>query len=155
MEKIKGAVVKIELTKGNFALIDKDDFDRLSKFKWHFDGRYAARGFSSNGKVYKKYLHKEIVDYKMVDHINGNKLDNRKENLRPTNKSLNAANAKTSNGKYRGVSFAKDGKKKKRWKSRITVDGKSIALGIYLTRDEAAFAYRQAANKYFGEHVKL
>ena len=77
---------KIKLTKGEFALVDDEDFDRLSRYKWCFS-RYANRNVSENGKQKGWRMHWEVMGGKPpkgleVDHINGDKIDNRKENLR-------------------------------------------------------------------------
>jgi len=86
----------------------------------------------------------------VIDHINGDRSDNRPENLRAATPSQNAANAKAhsdnSCGK-KGVHRHYDG----RWRAQIMVDGRRIHLGCFNDPDEAHTAYRRAAEQHFGE----
>jgi hypothetical protein len=96
----------------------------------------------------------------LVDHINGDGLDNRRMNLRLANHSQNAANRckpqrSRSTSRYKGVFFEASGKRKKRWRALIKVDGQTIHLGSYSEEIEAAVAYDIAAKKHFGEFAKL
>ena len=87
----------------------------------------------------------------MVDHINGNGLDNRKENLRHVTCSVNTQNRNRgpmSKSGYRGVVQCRD---KPRWYAKIKVKGKTIHIGTYDCKIKAAKAYDLAALKYFGE----
>ena len=88
----------------------------------------------------------------VVDHINGDKLDNRKENLRICTMSENARNSKkhadATSSQYKGVSFAKT---RGCWVAQISAYGNRITLGSYTVEVEAAKAYNKAALFYFGE----
>jgi hypothetical protein len=154
---------KIKLTKDKFALVDKDDFERLSKFNWHTSGCsgssvlfYAARSrWDSNSKIKKTILmHREIINPKegfVVDHINGNGLDNRRSNLRICSKAENQRNMKRNvrnTSGYKGVSFFKRDNK---WRSSIRINGKEKNLGHYVCKIEAYAAYLKASKEYFGE----
>ncbi len=89
------------------------------------------------------------------DHINGNKLDNRKENLRNCSRSTNISNCKIHSNNttgYRGVSWDKT---KNRWRVRINVNKESIYLGGSKNLEEAAKLYNVGATKYFGTFAKL
>ena len=93
----------------------------------------------------------------IVDHINGDGLDNRRENLRLCNNTQNMQNARKKKGtisRYKGVRFCRR-VKEKQWRAGITVHGKNIYLGYYLTQEGAALAYNLAAEKHFGEFAKL
>jgi len=140
------------------ALVDDEDFQYLSQFKWCMQDKYYAKRYVSsrtvNGKQSCKYMqmHREIMnapDGVQIDHINHNKLDNRKENLRfatAGQNSSNRAKRKTkSSSPFKGVSWCN---RLKRWKAGIKVKNKSIHLGYHFCPVEAAKAYNDAALKY-------
>ncbi len=85
----------------------------------------------------------------VVDHINGNKMDNRVENLRWLSHSHNAQNAKghqDSKSKIKGISWSK---RRQKWRVRICVDYKEIEIGVYATIDEAQIARKEAVARLF------
>lgn len=135
-------MVKLLLTKNKFALVDDEDFETLTQFKWHFDGNYAARCIKVEGKLKKIYMHKVLAPFKITDHINRDRLDNRKENLRSASASLNAFNRESC-----GAFLRKTGKRVKRWTSEIMLNGKKKSLGYYLTKEEAQAAYLKIKNE--------
>ena len=121
-------------------LIDDDDFNLVcGKSWWLKNGLYPAT--TIGGK--KIYLHRLILgegDY-VTDHINQNTFDNRRCNLRKSNKSKNAMNKPC-----RGIR-----KLHNKWQAYITMDGKQKHLGMFKTEEEALRARRLAEKKYFGE----
>ena len=131
------------------AIIDLDDIERVKDYKWYMDGR----GYAFCGTT-RKLLHRLIINApknKMVDHINHNRLDNRKSNLRICTSSQNNMNrSKTSRNTsgYVGVCYKP---KINKWQAYITVNKKSIHLGYYNTPEEANEVRKQAEIKYFGE----
>lgn len=147
---------KIKLTQGKFALVDDEDFEWLNQWKWTYDGNngYAKR----NIKDKKLYMHRLILNTpkgKVSDHKNGNKLDNRKINLRICTYSQNGMNkmiqSNNSSG-YRGVKWHKQ---VRLWEARIKKNGEQIFLGLYNNNIEAGIVYNWAALKYFGEFAKF
>ena len=149
------------------ALIDDEDFNHIKNYSWYETNGYAVTKITTGFKKPKQYsqnMHRLILNLPkyqyQVDHINGNKLDNRKINLRLCTTQLNAANRKVpkkwaSDSKYKGVHFEKTMLRKKRWRARIEVNYKKIDLGMYHTQEDAALAYNLAASKYFGEFARL
>jgi len=150
---------KIQLSKGKVALVDADMFDYLNQWSWfyHKNG-YAMRSYRKDGKYRKDRMHRVVVNAPLgldVDHINGNKLDNRRENLRIATRSQNNANKRMQSNNtsgYRGVNWHKQ---RGKWVAKIQVDRKSIHLGLYEKKEDAARAYNKAAVLYYGEFAQL
>jgi hypothetical protein len=159
---------RIPLTRGKYAIVDQDDFERLNKYKWQA-GRssrsgtfYAAR--STWDKVNKKKrtikMHREILNPPhplVVDHINHSGLDNRKANLRPATKSQNTINKpikkrKGAHSKYLGVTWQKSINK---WQAQIRAEGKHKVIGYFDDEITAAKAYDKAARKFHREFAVL
>jgi len=140
----------IPLTKGKETIVDDDDFFKYGKSKWcaSWNGSkwYAT---SKNG-----FLHRLILRVPagfVVDHINGDTLDNRKSNLRICTQQQNSFNSRSKNpiSGYKGVY-----KNKKKWHSQLMIDGKHIVGGSFASPLEAAQSYDKLAEKYFGEFAK-
>ena len=154
--------MKIPLSGGYFALVDAEDYERVSRFAWKASVRkrkdgtvakvYAQRSRRDGGSP---MMHRTILGYdgpKMVDHINGDGLDNRKANLRIATRSQNMANqqiglANTSGRK--GVTWHRGDRK---WQAQIKVSGKMFYVGSFACIDEAKAAYDVAAKKHFAEY---
>lgn len=153
---------QIELTRGLVALVDDDDYEYLSQYKWYASKArytfYPARNvLLENGKRTVIRMHRDIINsdlHQNIDHINGDGLDNRRCNLRIASTMSNQHNRIKHGGnfKYKGISYKSD--TKKHWRSRITVDGKEIVLGYFDTDIEAARKYDEAALQYFGEFAR-
>lgn len=145
------------------AIVDDDDYEYLSQFKWHLAEGYACHSISmgkKNGKrVFINILMHRVVNKTpegmKTDHINRNRLDNRKENLRACTHQQNQANHAKRRGavsKYKGVSFCKQTNK---WKSAIRISGMGITIGRFSKEEDAAKAYNDNAKKFFGEFAYL
>lgn len=139
---------------GKVALVDDCDFIHVSPYLWHVDTEGYART-KIKGKVTK--LHRYIMEAmpkQVVDHINGNLLDNRRCNLRFATKGQNKMNAnvhKNSLVGVKGVSQRETGK----YQTRIQVNGRQVHLGCFFTIRAAAQAYNDAAVKHFGEYAHV
>lgn len=143
-------------------LIDKEDYKLLKNKVWmHNKTHVYAKEYL--GKVNGKYKYKTILMHRLivnapkgkaVDHINGNILDNRKENLRICLNKNNVKNSKrpiTNTSGYKGVSWYKPSKK---WRVSIYHNKKSYNLGYYENILEAALVYDRTAKKMFGKYAR-
>ena len=152
---------EIPLSKGKVAIVDNEDFEWLNQWKWHcLSPGYAARHnriCEWHGKRKMVLMHREVLhtpEGMCTDHINGDKLDNRHENLRICDHSKNGANAKARNGKsgYRGVCWHKQ---RKKWTASIRFNYKTNYLGLFVNLIDAAKAYDKKAKELFGEFANL
>lgn len=165
---------EIQLTKGNVALIDDEDFELVSKYNWFSHKEYAARTVRVNGEKITILMHRFIMgcvkgDGKMLDHKDGNGLNNQRSNLRFCTSSENQKNKKAwGSSKYLGVSrHTKNFKKYKKsiaafkdysytnWKATISINGRPKHIGGFTNEIDAAKAYNEAALKYHGEFARL
>jgi len=146
---------EIYLNQGKTCKVDQEDFDWVVQWKWtYFQCGYAGR------KVDKKliYLHRLIMGNpagKTIDHINGDTLDNRRENLRICTHAENLRNVKmhkNNTSGYRGVTWDK---RYGKWASRIKYNYKNIHLGFFNDPEVAYERYKQEAVKLFGEYARL
>jgi hypothetical protein len=152
-------VKQIELTKGFFTAVDDDVFDQLNRQSWHAVSNkhdvYVAGKI--NNRAVK--LHRVIMGAKpgeLVDHINGDTLDNRRCNLRictPSENLRNRRKRKAATSKYKGVHQSPD--RDKQWRAMIRLNGKTVCLGSFRSERAAALAYDSAALEHFGEFANL
>lgn len=150
---------EIPLTKGYVALVDDDVYDILSQWKWQIDAYgYAIRTPARPAKTTIK-MHRAIMNAPQgidVDHTNGNKLDNRLENLRLCTRGQGICNRPKYSGTYssqfKGVSFKKN--RAKPWRATITANGNAHYLGSFQSESEAAQAYDRAVVHYHGDFAQ-
>jgi len=154
---------RIKLTRGQYAIVDVEDFERLNQYSWHctcygYACRKVPKKFRKNDER-SSLMHKELCPVPgemVVDHINRNKLDNRKANLRPATKQQNAWNGtfrrRTGKPRYGGIKWDKDLKK---WRVRLDINGRAESFGCYADQVEAAEAYDRVAKQYRGEFAVL
>jgi AP2 domain len=158
---------EIPLTQGKIALVDDEDYELVVQFKWYAKrprgSRYAWYAGRQEGTGLKRprqrtiRLHRFIMNAEKdteVDHKNGNGLDNRRTNLRVTNRIGNQRNRGKQNNNstgYKGVTKHECGK----WVAQMRKNGRHLYFGLFDTPEEAAEAYDNAALLHHGEFAKL
>jgi hypothetical protein len=133
---------------GKQVLFDEEDAKKLTGHKWHITKKGYCAAYSNK----YIFMHRLILPITngVIDHINGNKLDNRKANLRVATHAENMRNRKIQkNNKsgYRGVHQKKDGY----WYAQIKINGEQIFLGAYKSAEQAADAYNKKAEEAYGD----
>lgn len=149
----------IPLNQGKAALVDGADYESLAIHKWFLCAGYARRNEMNDWKLTRIYMHRAILglvagDPRRVDHINGDRLDNRRANLRVCTHQENIWNSRISRNNecgFKGVHLIKE---TGRYRASITVAGKSIHLGCAATKKAAHALYMDAANKFYGEFAR-
>jgi hypothetical protein len=153
---------EIQLTQGKVAIVDDEDFEYLNQFKWHaskLSGKFYARRYIklSNPNI-KILMHRDVMKPEkafVIDHIDGNTLNNQKNNLRICTHAQNMRNSKiniNNTSGFKGVYWHKITSK---WMAYICFNNKRIHLGVFHVLKDAARAYNDAALKYHGEFANL
>jgi hypothetical protein len=153
---------EIKLTQGQVALVDDEDYEKLSSYKWYANKRgstyYAMRNSKSKPRTVI-YMHRFVLGLKerdvLCDHKDLNGLNNQKYNLRTATHSENLCNRnsrKNSSSKYLGVSLSKN---KNKWRCHVVKNGSTAYLGYFENEIDAALAYNEAAQKVHGEFTNL
>jgi len=154
---------RIYLSEDAWTILDWQDYYRFGRFKWEINGNdnkfYAVRNImAGSSRTTTVRLHRLIMDCPkglVVDHINGDSLDNRRANLRLATQAQNLYNRKkkkNTSSQFIGVSFNKS---HRYWGSQIKVNGKALWLGSFDNEIAAAKAHDEAAIKYHGEFARL
>jgi len=146
---------EIILTQGKVSLVDDEDFDKVNQFKWYAiqmgNTHYASRNLDGKIQMLHRFLYPRI---RLVDHKDGNGLNNQKDNLRPANRSQNGANSVKhfdGSSKFKGVCWDK---RCRLWQVEIMVSSNKLFLGRYESEEDAAHVYDYAAKIYFGEFAR-
>jgi len=154
---VENNICKIPLGKYGEGICDEDRFEEVKQIAWYFDGSSKKGKYikaKPKGKTIR--LHQFLYpEHEVLDHINGDTLDNRACNLRAVTKSQNAMNRNTSNigkSKFKGVNKPDNAKT---WRATIAQSGKKIHIGCFATEEEAARAYDKKAKEIFGEFARL
>lgn len=147
----------LKLTKGRVALVDAADYAELSKWKWSFHcGGYAVRGERRDGRSRAILMHRQILAAPagvQVDHRNGDKLDNRRSNIRLASNAENGWNTNRrqhNRSGFKGVTWV-PGRRRKHWCAEIRTNGRRIHLGYFSDLHEAAAVYDAAALRLHGD----
>lgn len=145
---------KIALTQEKFALVDDEDFEWLNQWKWSYDGNngYAKRTKYTKDRNIKIYMHRIILNIPqglITDHINRNRLDNRKDNLRISNKQQNGFNRDKNKNNISGFKGVTWHHKNKKWIAQIMINGINKYLGSYQKIEDAIKA-RNTYDKKLG-----
>lgn len=154
---------KIPLSQGKFALVDDADFDFLSQWKWYvnYDG-YAVRSelfYKVDGKKSSKTIrmHRVILNTPvdlLTDHIDMNRLNNQRSNIRVATRAQNSMNVRSHKGstsKFKGVDWSK---KAKKWRAQLGIGKTKKFLGYFVTEDDAARAYNAEIKIHHGDFAK-
>lgn len=146
-----------------YAIVDATDAEWLNQWRWSFTHGYAARYICVEGKRSEVRMHRSVLNLPLgrvpeVDHINRDRLDNRKANLRTVTRLANMQNqpaSKSAISPYRNVSWHKGSNgRRDRWCVDLCVEGKRIYIGSFRTEaaaNEAAIAARRQHMPYATE----
>lgn len=138
----------ISVSRGKYeTIVDDADYDTLMQYNWRL-----INGYVCTGKETTVFMHRLLTDAPkgmVVDHINRNRLDNRRENLRVCTTRQNIVNSPCRReGGYKGVSRHGKG-----WAARIRIKGRLIHLGTFPTPEDAARAFDEAAVQEYGVYA--
>lgn len=168
-------MIEIELTQGFKTIIDDIDYEKVKRFKWRIHKtkhhRYARTSLWNKGKQIHLYMHQLIMGqksnlitdhidrrhYLLTDHIDGNGLNNCRNNLRMVTHIQSTANSRKSQknnckSNYKGISFMPSLKK---WRAVVRTKNEYHYLGLFNHEIEAAIAYNDKAKEIFGEFAKI
>ncbi|MGL5766294.1 MAG: HNH endonuclease [Sarcina sp.] len=141
-------VTEIHTKKGEVILVDNDDFKIVSKYCWYI---------STKGYVYSRKNKQHIAMHRIlmspgilqVDHINRNKSDNRKCNLRLLTNQQNQYNTKVPVNNKSGIKGIYYNKTCDKWCAQVTINGKTKSLGLFENKEEAILVRNRAENLYY------
>lgn len=152
---------KIPLTQGAHALVDDEDYQRLSAIKWRLSKRSGHRGYAVRTTGRRRaqkslYMHRVILNApanRHVDHIDGDGLNNCRSNLRLCTRSQNLSNhRKYKNNQSGFVGVRRNGRK---WQALVKKNGKDYCFGTFPTKIQAAVARDEAAKELHGNFARL
>lgn len=156
-------MIEIPLTQGKVALIDDEDYELVSRYKWCTHKRWNTHyAITTNirkpdGRYTSLYMHRLILGLSdprtKADHINGDGLDNQRKNIRVATHAQNMANSRirsVNTSGFKGVTRNGRG-----WSAQISVDGITRYIATFATPQEAALAYDKKAREVYGEFARL
>ncbi len=158
-ENAQDLPVLLTLKSGVSAVIDDSDLAIISRYTWSYNKqtRYACCNVGPNGHTHPIPFHSMLINAPKgmyIDHINGDRLDNRRANLRvitPTQSRLNSAAKRTNTSGYKGVTLTSWGK----WAAEIWPNSKHVLIGYFDDKVAAALAYDAKAKELYGEYARL
>lgn len=142
-----------------YAKVDEEDYEWLTKLRWSYNSGYAIHCIRADRRTVKIRMHRMILGVNdaraIVDHIDGDRLNNMKSNLRIVDFSLNRHNAitdinKVKLGVFRGVHYRSD---RNKYEALFTTKGRKKLLGRFEDILDAAIAYDEAAIKTYGDNA--
>lgn len=159
--------MRYRLNNDNYAMVDEEDRELLDRHKWYVTSRGYAATTIYRGKKDGRYVNQTMSMHRLilgapkgkdVDHKNGNRLDNRRQNLRLATRSQNVANSgRRSNRKQdlpRGINYNPSIRSKQPYMARITKEGKTYFLGNFYKLNDAVKAYHSKRRELFGEFAR-
>lgn len=151
---VDGDIAIFKDSNGRKFIVDKDDVNKIKNYCWlvNKNGYVETKISDKNLRLHRLIM--DTPDNMIVDHINRNPSDNRKCNLRNCNTTINARNislGKNNTSGILGVSFHKATKK---WRAFVTVDYKTIHLGLFDNKDDAIKARKKGELEYYGEYIE-
>ena len=148
---------RIPVANGKYAAsVDDQDYEFLRQHRWHINDGYARTWIPSPTGRYRVYMHRLILEpgeKKVTDHVNRDRLDNRRVNLREVSVAENSRNRnrkRNKNGNFKGTHRRGD-----KWVAHIRVEGKLRHLGTFPNEEQAARAYDTEALQHFGQFALL
>ena len=162
---------EIQLTRGKVAIVDDEDYERLSEYKWQAQKAtqkaaswYARRGeYLGGGRKHGRkkliLMHREILglgdDDGDVDHLDGNGLNNVRSNIRMASRSANMQRGHRAVGKSGFIGVRRTRNNRNPWIAVASLDGKKMSVGSYATPKQAAWAYDEAVLRVYGPHARV
>lgn len=154
------AVKFLPLSKGQFAIVDEEDFEFLNQRKWTSSHGYVVTRTKRDKTGYRQYprMHRVLTscpDGMEVDHINGDRTDNRKVNLRVCTRNQNGKNLGKKPQNTSGFKGVVWDKCREKWRAQIQHNQVMKNLGRFENKEDAARAYDAAARERFGQFARL
>lgn len=134
--------------------IDYEDYPKVCNYTWNekTGQGYIVANYNHTKVSLHRLLFDDLNNSNMIDHINRNKKDNRKKNLRIVNNSQNQMNRDKPKQNTSGVKGVYWHKSKEKWQANIQINNKLIYLGIFDSKQDAIEARKKAEKKYFNEY---
>ncbi len=145
---------QIPLTQGKFALVDDEDYEYLNQWKWHYASFHAYRKDITGKTIAMHNLVIKPPKGKLVDHKNGNGIDNQRSNLRFATSKQNSYNSKKKPGKGNFKGVCQKAHYPNKYFTSISKDKKQYYIGYFENEHHAAVAYDLWADYFFGDFAR-